>query len=142
MAYQEKYTLVFGVIAALAYGVYVASVAPQLASTPLPELEWIVPMLASIGGAIAAGIVAGIVLGITSPKGADREDERDRRIARFGDHVGNAFVVMGGIAAIVLSMLRVDWFWIANAVYLAFVLSAVLSTMAKIGAYREGMPSW
>ena len=142
MAYQEKYTLVFGIIAVLAFAVYVVLVAPQLPTTPLDELDWIAPMLWSIGGAIVAGIVVGIVLGIVSPKGADKEDERDKRIARFGDHVGNAFVVMGGVAAIILSMLRVDWFWIANAVYLAFVLSAIFSSMAKLGAYREGMPSW
>jgi len=142
MAYQEKYALAFGIIAVLAYGVYVAIVAPQLASTPPADVPWVVPMLASIGGAVVAGIIVGIVLGIVSPKGADKEDERDRRIARFGDHVGNAFVAIGAVAAIVLSMLRVDWFWIANAVYLAFILSAVFSTMAKLAGYRGEMPSW
>ena len=142
MAYQEKFTLAFGIIAVLVYAVYVAIVAPQLASTPIEDAAWVVPMLASIGAAIVAGIIVGIVLGIVSPKGADKEDERDRRIARFGDQVGNSIVVIGAIAAIILSMLRVDWFWIANAVYLAFVISAVLSTMAKLAGYRGEMPTW
>ena len=141
MAYQEKYALVFGIIAVLAYGVYIALVAPQLASTPRAELDWVAPMLWSIGGAIVAGIIVGIVLGIVSPKGADRSDERDKRISSFGDNVGNSIVVIGGVAVIILSMLRVDWFWIANAMYLAFVISAVLSTMAKLGAYRVGLDS-
>jgi len=142
VSYHEKFTWAFGVIAIVAYAVYAAIIAPQLASTPPGEIEYWLPMLVTIGAAILGGILVGIVLGIVSPRGADKEDERDRRIARFGDHVGNAFVAIGAIAAIVLSMLRVDWFWIANAVYLAFVLSAVFASMAKIAAYREGMPAW
>ena len=31
-------------------------------------------------------------------------------------------------------------FWIANAVYLGFVLSAVVGSVAKVVAYRRGLP--
>lgn len=39
---------------------------------------------------------------------------------------------------LVLPMAEVAHFWIANAVYPAFVLSAVLASLAETGAYRCG----
>ena len=51
-----------------------------------------------------------------------------------------ALVVIGGVAALILAMLRIDWFWIANAVYLCFVLNAILSSIARLVAYRGGLP--
>ena len=37
-----------------------------------------------------------------------------------------------------------DWdrFWIANVIYLGFVLSGVLSAVARIMAYRKGFQPW
>ncbi|MFD2762840.1 hypothetical protein [Micromonospora eburnea] len=35
-----------------------------------------------------------------------------------------------------------DQFWIANVIYLGFVLSAVVGSAAKIVAYRRGFQSW
>ena len=56
--------------------------------------------------------------------------------------MGQAFVVIGGVGAMVLALFEFDYFWIANVVYLCFVLSAILSAIAKIVAYRSGMPRW
>ena len=50
--------------------------------------------------------------------------------------------VIGAVAALVMAMAEVDHFWIANAVYLAFLLSALLSSTAKIAAYRKGFHTW
>jgi hypothetical protein len=66
------------------------------------------------------------------------KDQRDRDIYRLGEYTGQSFVVIGGLAGLILAMLRVDTFWIANAIYLCFVLSALLGSMAKIGLYRFG----
>jgi hypothetical protein len=46
------------------------------------------------------------------------------------------------IAAIVplaLAMAEVAHFWIANALYLAFVLAALASSIVKIVSYRRGI---
>jgi len=83
-----------------------------------------------------------IVVAVAWPKDADKKDQRDKEIYRFGEYIGQSFVVVGAAAALVLAMAEVDHFWIANAVYLAFVLSALLSSTAKIFAYRRGVPSW
>jgi hypothetical protein len=56
--------------------------------------------------------------------------------------VGQAFLVLGGVAALLLSLAEGDHFWIANTLYLAFVLSAVIGSAARIVAYRRGLPEW
>jgi hypothetical protein len=71
-----------------------------------------------------------------------RLDQRDKEIARFGDHVGNSLVAVGAIAALVMAMAEWDHFWIANVVYLCFALSGVLGSMARLAAYRRGFQGW
>jgi hypothetical protein len=61
---------------------------------------------------------------------ADRTDRRDKEIHRFGEYVGQWFVVIGAVGALLLAVAEVDHFWIANELYLAFVLSALLSSVA------------
>jgi hypothetical protein len=40
------------------------------------------------------------------------------------------------------AMAEADHFWIANALYLAFALSAVTESVSKIFAYRRGFQPW
>jgi hypothetical protein len=35
-----------------------------------------------------------------------------------------------------------DRFWIANVIYLCFVLSAILGGIAKVVVYRRSVPQW
>jgi len=141
MSYQEKNTWAYGVIAVLGYGVYLAVVLARAAGGPLTQVAYAGPLLATVGTAVAAGILAGIVLGALSPDRA-LHDEREREIARLGEHVGQAFLVLGGVGALVLALREADPFWIANALYLAFVLSAVLSAAARLVAFRRGVGPW
>jgi MFS family permease len=142
MPYEEKNAWAFGLVAIAGYVTYLAILLPRSAGIPLAETPYVGPMLATIGGAILAGILAGIVIGILSPRDRDKKDQRDREIYRFGEYVGRAFVVIGAVSALLLAMFEADHFWIANAVYLAFVLSAVLSTVARLVAYRRAFQSW
>ena len=41
-----------------------------------------------------------------------------------------------------MSMAELNHFWIANAIYLAFGLSSLLGSAAKIVAYRRGFQPW
>ncbi|MFF5083736.1 hypothetical protein ACFY36_42370 [Actinoplanes sp. NPDC000266] len=75
--------------------------------------------------------------------GKDRQtDQRDREIGRFGDHIGQSLVVAGAVTAMLLAFAEVRHFWIANVIYLSFVLSAVLGSTARIFAYRRGFHPW
>lgn len=71
-----------------------------------------------------------------------RKDQRDKEIYRFREYLGQSFVVIGGIVALLLAVAEADHFWIANIIYLTFVLSAILGSVAKIVAYRRGFQPW
>ncbi len=140
MAFEEKRAWAMAVIAVIAYAVYVVLVLGRADGRPLAEVAYVGTALWTIGIAIVAGIVSGIWFGIVSRReGGLQADERDQEIGRFGDHIGQSFIVIGGMSALALAMAEVPHFWIANVLYLCFVLSAVLGSMAKIAAYRRGM---
>lgn len=142
MSYEEKGTWLFGIIAIGGYAVYLALILPAVFDSPVTEIGYQIPMISTIGGGIVGGILGAIGIAIASPKDAGKADQRDREIDRFGERVGQSLVIVGAIGALVLSMLEVHWFWIANALYLGFVLSAVLSVIAKLVAYRRGFQPW
>jgi hypothetical protein len=143
MSYEEKGTWVYLVVAVVGSTVYLALVLPQLlGGTPADEIEYVPTMLWVIGGAIVASIIGRILVEILSPSESTRGDIRDKEIDRLGERVGSSFVVIGALGALVLAMLDADGFWIANTVDLCFVLSAVVSSVTKIVAYRRGVPAW
>ena len=138
MSYEERVAWVQGIIAVVGYAVYLVIVLGRSAQTPLPQTPYVDVLLWTIGAGIVAGIVCGILVGLPGR----RSDVRDKQIYRRGDAVGQSFVVIGALAALVLALLEADWFWIANVLYLCFVLSAVLGWIAKAVMYRRGMPAW
>lgn len=139
MALEEKRAWALAVIAVVAYAVYVALVLGGAGGRPLAEVPYVGTALWTIGIAILAGIVSGIWFGIAARGEGLQVDERDREIGRYGEHVGQSFVVIGGVSAMGLAMVEAPHFWIANTLYLCFVLSAVLGSMTKIAAYRWGL---
>lgn len=144
MGYGERNTwagLVVGIVGTV---VYVVIVAAQLGSRPVEEIDWLAPMLWTIGGAIAASIVLSIVWGMVAgardPGEPHSEDVRDRDISQLGDRVGQAFLVIGMLGALVLCATTAHWFWIANTLYLGLALSAIVGGIARVIVYRRGMP--
>jgi len=143
MPFEEKRAWAMAVVTVGVYATYLAVILRRAGDTPLAEVPYAGTLLWSIGAAIGISIGASIVLSMFSPPGeAGRKDQRDREINRFGEYVGQSFVVIGGVAALGLSMAEVAYFWIANAVYLAFVLSSLLGSTAKIVFYRLGFHPW
>ena len=141
MSYEEKASWVQGIVAVLGYGVYLAIILSRVGGGALVDVPYVDAMLWTIGAAIVAGIVGGIFVGIAS-RGRTQKDQRDRQIYRRGEYAGQSFVVVGALGALILAMIEADWFWIANLVYLCFVLSAILGWIFKSVAYRRGLPEW
>ncbi|MFD5429241.1 hypothetical protein [Streptomyces sp. NPDC127084] len=142
MAIEEKRAWILGVVAIAAYGVYLALVLGRAEHTPLADVEYVPALLWTVGGSIAASIALSVAAALTSPRDERGKDQRDREIHRFGEYTGQSFLVIGAVAALVMAMAEADYFWIANTIYLAFVLSAVLGSLAKIAAYRRGFQPW
>ncbi|MFD4142863.1 hypothetical protein [Streptomyces sp. NPDC058572] len=142
MALEEKRAWIMLVVTIVSYAVYVAVVLGRPAGVPLAEAPYVSALLWTVGAAITASIVLHIVVASFSPKGTNTKDQRDREIHRFGEYIGQSFVVIGGVAGLALAMADLDQFWIANAIYLAFVLSSILGSAAKLVAYRLGFRPW
>ncbi|MET7718453.1 hypothetical protein [Streptomyces sp. NPDC005407] len=142
MPYEEKSAWVMGVLAVGTYTGYLVVILGRAGDTPLVDVPYVAALLWAVGVSIAASIVLHMLIGMFWSKDTYKKDQRDREINRFGEHIGQSFVVIGGVAALGMSMAELDYFWIANAVYLAFVLSAILGSTAKIVAYRRGFQSW
>jgi hypothetical protein len=138
MAAEEKSAWIGLVLAIAAYTTYVIWVLNEAGAGALTEAPYVAPMLWTIGGSI----VASILLHILFVGKIGKKDQREREIHRFGEYTGYAFVTIGALGAMVLAMFEADYFWIANVVYLCFVLSAILGCIAKIVAYRAGLPRW
>ncbi|MDO3704850.1 hypothetical protein Q3W71_24600 [Micromonospora sp. C28SCA-DRY-2] len=142
MTHEEKRAWIMLVVSAVGYAVYATVVLSRVDGEPLAATPYAGVLLWTIGGAIVASIVAEIAMGVVNPRASRVRDDRDREIGRLGDHVGQAFVIIGAVSALLMALAEWDWFWIANVIYLCFVLSAVVGSLAKVIVYRRGVPQW
>ena len=100
MSFEEKNTWVYAAISLVAYGAYLAIILGRAQGVALAEVPYAGTMLWTIGAAIAASIVGRIVVAVAWPRDAGKKDERDREIYRFGEYIGQSFVVAGAAAAL------------------------------------------
>jgi len=142
MTLQEKRSWIRLVVAVVAYAVYAVIVVNRADGRALAHVAYAGLLLGTVGSAIAANIVAEIAAGVVNPRASRDTDVRDRQIGRLGDHIGHSLLVIGSIAAMLMALAGWDRFWIANVIYLGFVLSAILGSIAKIGMYRGTFPQW
>ena len=149
MSFEEKVTWVSALVTIAVAVWYGQAVLPQLGSVPVGDIAYQQPMLLAVGAMIALTIVGAIVTEIwtaiaakVTGEGAvddiDRKDERDVRIgprgALAGFYVSSALMI--GVLA--LTLLEAEHFWIGSALFGAFVVGGLVSTTAKLVAYRRG----
>jgi drug/metabolite transporter (DMT)-like permease len=142
MTYEERTTwaqLLVAIVGTLAYVVIVLGKAD---GGPLVDVAYQSTMLWVIGLSIVASILLSIAFSIASGERSFRSDQRDKEIGAFGTRMGQAWMVIGAVAALLMALAEWDWFWIANAIYLGFALSAIFEGVAKVVAYRRGIPQW
>lgn len=138
MAFEERRAWIMGVVTIVGSTIYLIIILSRSGATPLVETPYVATMIWTIGIAIAVSIVAEIVMAATIPQTERRKDQRDQEIGYFGERIGQSFTAIGGVGALALAMTEANHFWIANTIYLGFALSGVLSSAAKIAAYRRG----
>ncbi len=142
MSFEEKMAWVTGTAVAICWGWYATIAAMNLSSPDFIESGYIKPIVVSVVASIII-IIAGIItLVVMSPKEAGEADERDRDIERFGNYVGQFALSTAALGALALALARFDHFWIANLIYLGLVLSEVVTSIARIVAYRYSIHQW
>jgi hypothetical protein len=135
---EEKGQWVYLVVIVLTYVAYVAIVLSRAGTGALTDVDYVPLMLGAIGIGIALSIVGRIMVAIASG-GDHEEDVRDREIGRFGEYFAGTVLGVAMVVPFILALAEVDWFWIANAMYLAFVTGAVVGAAVKLVAYRRGI---
>ncbi len=138
MSYEEKGQWVYLTATTIAYGAYLMLMLGRAGTTPLPEVEYQPILLWTIGAAIAGSIIGRIAIEMVRPSESYREDVRDRDIGRRGEYVAGLVLGIGMVGPFILTLLEADHFWIANAIYLVFVVQAVIGAVIKLVAYRRG----
>ncbi len=142
MSFKEKSTWIMALVTAGAYVAYLTIILGRAEMSLVTEVSYVATLLLTIGAVIVAAIVAHIAVAIVSHRDIEEEDQRDREIDRFGEYFGQWPVAVGSMAALGMAMLELNHFWIANVIYLAFVLSTLIGSAAKIIAYRRGFQQW
>jgi hypothetical protein len=144
MTLQERRAWIRLVTALAAYAAYAAVVLSSAGGRPLAQTAYAAALLWSCGGSIVAAMAIETGTGGGRRGGASSRvtDVRDREIGRLGDLVGSSFVVIGAGAAMLMAMASWERFWIANVIYLCFVLCVVLGNLTKVLMYRGSFPQW
>jgi hypothetical protein len=139
MSYEEKGTWVYLVAVVGAYAVYLAIILGRLQSSPAAEVPYGWVLLWTTVASVVASTAGRTLVETARPSDSHRRDVRDEEIYRYGEYVSRWFVVGGAAAAFFMALAKVDYFWIANAIYLGFVLWAIAGSMVKLVAYRRGL---
>jgi hypothetical protein len=139
MSYEEKGTWVYLVAVAGAYAVYLAIILGRVQGTPVSEVPYVSVLLWTTVASVVASTLGRTLIETARPSDSRRKDVRDREIYRFGEYASRWFVVGGAAAGFFLALAKVDYFWIANVIYLGFVLWAIVGSVLKIVAYRRGL---
>jgi len=139
MSYEEKGTWVYLVSSAGAYLVYLVIIIGRLQDTPVAEVPYAWVLLWTTVASVVASTVGRTLVETASPSESRRRDVRDKEIYRFGEYASRWFIVGGAAAAVFMAIAKWDYFWIANVIYLGFVLWAVAGSAARLIAYRRGL---
>ncbi len=139
MSYEEKRTWVYLVTSAGAYLVYLAIMLGRVAGTPVDRVPYVAVLLWTTGASTVASMVGRGLVEAVRPSDSRQADVRDQEIYRFGEYASRWFLVAGAAAALLMAMAKWDYFWIANVIYLGFVLWAVAGSVLKLVAYRRGL---
>jgi hypothetical protein len=147
--FEEKVTWVSLVVAVVVPVAYFAIMLGRLGDTSAADIAYQKPLLIAIGASIVLTIIGAILTGIGSGISAelrgrraedeiDRKDERDKTISRHGDLIGYYVASAGMVGVLALTMLEYEYFWIANTLYLSFVVATLVASVVKLVAYHRG----
>jgi hypothetical protein len=137
MSFEEKGVWIYGVLVTIVSGAYFSVVLNQARTTGVADIAYQIPLLISIGAVIALTVVGQIAIAIVT-RDCGKTDQRDKEIDRHGELYGYYVLSAAFALVLVMAMAKVDYFWIANAMYLGGVLGTFVSSVVKIVAYRRG----
>lgn len=139
MSYEEKGTWAYVVVGVAVFAGYVGWLLRAADGGPLAEVSYQRPLVTAIVVSVVATVVGRVLIEVVRPSESTRPDVRDKEVSRFGDYLGGQVFSVLGAGVLALAVADADTFWIAQALYAAYVIAMVVSSVAKIVAYRRGM---
>ena len=149
MPFDEKITWVNAVVAVVVPVAYFVIMLGRLGDASAADISYQWPLLIAIGASVVLTIVGSILAGVGTGISAaqfgrsasdeiDRKDERDKQISSHGDLIGLYVSTVGMVGVLALTMLEYEYFWIASALYLSFVVGTLVGSVVKIASYHRG----
>jgi hypothetical protein len=145
--FEEKTTWVGLVVMAVVPVAYFAVMLGRLGDTSAADISYQQPLLIAIGASVVLTIIGSILAGIGSGISAELHgrsasddfgtDERDKQIGRHGDRIGFYVSSVGMVGVLALTMLEYEYFWIASALYLSFVVGTLVASVVKLTSYHR-----
>lgn len=139
VSYEERGAWVYLVAVVATFAGYVAVVLARADGGRLADVDYVAPLLWSIGISIAVTIAGRIAIEVVRPGEGTVADVRDKEIGHRGDRITGLVVGVGVVAPLWLALAEADYFWIANAIYAISALGAVIGTAVTLVAYRRGL---
>ena len=140
MTFEEKSQWAYGFASLVVPATYFGWLAGRIADADaVADIAYVRTLLWAIGVGVLVNVIGGMFARGAGGRGSDLKDQRDREIARRGDAVG--FVVFSSLVVVpfALAMRDADTFWIANAIYLTYALTAVIGVVIKAVLYQKGI---
>ena len=137
MSFQEKSAIFIVGSLVVVYGAYFALIGRISAVTPAVEIAYKPLLILAVVPLALLVAFSHIVLAILNPKEANAYDERDRLITLRAERLGGYVLAVGVFTGLVLAMIELRSFYIANALLLAWVLAEITDNAAKIVFYRQ-----
>jgi hypothetical protein len=149
MPFEEKMTWVSLVVAIAVPIWFFATMIGRLQTMPAADVAFQKPLIIAIVASVVLMVIGAILMSIatsvtaaakgrTPEEDIDRKDERDKTISRHGDLVGYYVASAGAVGVLVLTMLEVEYLWIAGGLYLSFVVAMIVGSIVKLVAYHRG----
>lgn len=138
MTYEEKGAWVYGLVAVVVWTGYAVVLLQRADGGRLVDVPYVPVLLWTVGISVLLTAVGRVLVEVVRPSETHRADVRDREIDRRGEYVGGIVLAVAMVGPFALTIAGADHFWIANAMYLAYVLGAVVASVVKVVVYRRG----
>lgn len=139
MSYEQRGVWAYLLSSTAGYVAYLAIVVPRLVRTPAAHVSYLPPLVFTSIAWVFVAMVVRSAVEFARPSDSGIADVRDRDIARFGERAGRWCLVGGATAGLVGAIDHWDYFWIANVIYLGFVLWLVVGMVLRLVAYHRGL---
>ncbi len=144
MNFHEKSNMAMLAIMIVVYGIYFGQALLSIVSAGVPPAEALAAtnalMVVTVGAVTVLAIIAHIIIAVLAPSEADdARDERDKLMEMRGDQRGGVVMTIFALGALLIAMLDMPAYLIANTVLAGLVASEIVKGVSKMIGYRRGV---